>query len=94
MGVCSLTKKDANEHLNPFFKNDIHIKDDLDHLKFSLFHEMGHYYLYTQHSEWQKVQSKAKSSYLCGRRSDETYRQLTDEKMADRIAFTMMKNIK
>lgn len=52
IGVPSLTKERADRTLNPYFENDIYIKDDLEKLKFTIFHEIGHYYLYTNHRYW------------------------------------------
>ena len=96
IGMNHLTKKDADIHFNPFFSKENQIKSDLDHLKFTIFHEIGHYYIHTKYPEWQTKQTKLKRTMIkaLGSISRKEYRQLAEERVADKIAFILMKNIK
>ena len=94
IAVNKLTKKHADIRLNPYFDNGRKIESDLDQLKFTLFHEIGHYYTHTNYPYLHAEQHKQRLKLLEKDLSKAEYRQMPDEKMADDIAFALMKIIK
>jgi len=98
ISVENLTKAHADLYLNPYFSSKkMYIHNNNDHIRFTVFHELAHHYLATKYPEWQKKQHRLRLSLYYNDGKGFThgeYRLLPDERMADKIAFLMMKKIK